>query len=173
MPLPTWRAWSLLFGRTAEWHRFFDADGSFLKRWRALHSHEMRRGAFDSLISDLQASNLDRRARSSLARSSRAASRCAHVPRIASFFGAEVKRSISRRKRRGGGGGGSANYLFTELFGSADGQASRTSTVTGRPSNMSRPSWPLLPSRTVTMSGQCSERDPEPRGVVERGMPAT
>lgn len=79
------------------------------------------RGAFDSLISDLQASNLDRRARSSLARSSRA--------------------------------------------------ASRTSTVTGRPSNMSRPSWPLLPSRT--MSRQCSERDPEPRGVVERGMPAT
>ncbi|CAE7251888.1 svop [Symbiodinium natans] len=33
------------------------------------------RGAFDSLISDLHASNLDRRARSSLARSSRAASR--------------------------------------------------------------------------------------------------
>ncbi|CAE7598508.1 svop [Symbiodinium sp. CCMP2456] len=79
------------------------------------------RGAFDSLISDLQASNLDRRARSSLARSSRA--------------------------------------------------ASRTSTVTGRPSNMSRPSWPLLPART--MSRQCSERDLEPRGVVERGMPAT
>ena len=36
-----------------------------------LSSHRLRRGAFDSLISDLHASNLERRARSSITRESR------------------------------------------------------------------------------------------------------